>query len=99
MLPQSALKESILLLNRYCAKLPSDTFTRLTPLYNIKHVEETDSYLCTLQLPINSPLRRVVVGRMMKDRDLAARSAALEACIELRYGHPTQIFFMYAFYH
>ena len=31
-----SLNNSILILNRYCAKLPSDTFTRLTPTWTVQ---------------------------------------------------------------
>lgn len=34
--PLLSLNSSILILNRYCAKLPSDTFTRLTPTWTVQ---------------------------------------------------------------
>ena len=34
--PPLSLNSSILILNRYCAKLPSDTFTRLTPTWTVQ---------------------------------------------------------------
>jgi hypothetical protein len=46
---------------RYCAKLPSDTFTRLTPLWNVEVVNNDNgqvSYMCTVRLPINSPVKQ-----------------------------------------
>jgi len=47
---------------RYCAKLPSDTFTRLTPEWSIEMVNIDDRvmYTCSLRLPINSPLKYVI---------------------------------------
>jgi hypothetical protein len=47
---------------RYCAKLPSDTFTRLTPEWSIETVNINDRvmYTCSLRLPINSPLKYVI---------------------------------------
>jgi len=47
---------------RYCAKLPSDTFTRLTPEWRIETVNIHDivMYICFLRLPINSPLKYVI---------------------------------------
>jgi len=47
---------------RYCAKLPSDTFTRLTPEWSIETVNINDKvmYTCSLRLPINSPLKYVI---------------------------------------
>lgn len=91
---------------RYCAKLPSDCFTRLTPVWKIRsvkreHIEPTVlekwselfqtkdatgkmlldvAYVCSLQLPINSPLRQTVSGLPMPSKVIAKRSAALEAC-------------------
>lgn len=86
--------------------MPSDCFTRLTPVWQVranKHEcldpfvlekwiqllqikDETkksllsETYTCTLQLPINSPLRQTVSSLAMPSKVLARRSAALEAC-------------------
>ena len=91
---------------RYCAKLPSDCFTRLTPVWHIRVVKRdcietptlekwaqlffrsnpaengflNEAYLCSLQLPINSPLRRTILSLPMPSKVLARRSAALIAC-------------------
>jgi hypothetical protein len=35
-IPRLGLNTAILVLNRYCAKLPSDTFTRLTPIWTVQ---------------------------------------------------------------
>jgi len=46
--------------HRYCAKLPSDTFTHLTPKCRIEAVlSENDdiSYQAVIRLPINSPIK------------------------------------------
>ncbi|KAG8223500.1 hypothetical protein J437_LFUL004968 [Ladona fulva] len=67
----------------YCAKLPSDTFTRLTPLWSLRKVKGADgdlSYICALRLPINSPVKQDILGNPMRSKALARRSAALEAC-------------------
>ncbi|CAE1142787.1 DICER1 [Acanthosepion pharaonis] len=59
--------DSISIINRYCAKLPSDAFTYLTPKCS---VEQTDFknhlyYVATLKLPINSPVKKEVkVGEL-----------------------------------
>nr|AFK29469.1 Dicer1 [Locusta migratoria]BAW35364.1 Dicer1 [Locusta migratoria] len=48
----------------YCAKLPSDTFTRLSPLWSLK-TEDIDGkihYICTVRLPINSPVKHNIVA-------------------------------------
>lgn len=53
---------AVALVNKYCAKLPSDTFTRLTPLWMMdsKHVDGTIMYECSIRLPINSPLKQTI---------------------------------------
>ena len=52
---------------RYCAKLPSDTFTHLVPDWSIAEVTSRDGtevkYTCTLQLPINSPVKKPITVR------------------------------------
>ena len=41
-------------------------------------------FLCTIQLPINSPLKEVVIGPPMISRDLAIRASALRVCLKLQ---------------
>lgn len=59
------LSTAVSLINKYCAKLPSDTFTKLTPLWRIAKTtrNSTDLYTCTLRLPINSPLKHDIIVR------------------------------------
>ena len=47
---------------RYCAKLPSDAFTHLTPKCMIKEikVDGHTKYEASLSLPINSPVKDIV---------------------------------------
>lgn len=47
---------------RYCAKLPSDVFTRLAPRYNVIAVIKngTTYYQGSLTLPINSPVKEEI---------------------------------------
>ena len=47
---------------RYCAKLPSDAFTHLSPKCTIKKIGDGEDavYLSTLQLPINSPVKQPI---------------------------------------
>lgn len=79
------LSNSIALVNKYCAKLPSDTFTKLTPIWRCcrtmrgKHI----MYQYTIRLPINSPLKYDIIGLPMPNQILARRVAALQTCIEL----------------
>ncbi|GFV60263.1 endoribonuclease Dcr-1 [Trichonephila clavipes] len=75
------LSSAIALVNKYCAKLPSDTFTRLTPKWKIN--EENSLFQCILKLPINSPLKKAIIGPWMKSKKLAKMAAALQTCIEL----------------
>lgn len=79
---------AISLVNRYCAKLPSDTFTRLTPewsinLHNSSSLAKEAFYTCSLRLPINSPLKYSVTSYPMPNRAMARRMAALQLCVEL----------------
>lgn len=85
--PRVTMSTAIALVNRYCAKLPSDTFTRLTPISSMAEIETEGSeetlYSCSLRLPINSPLRRCIVGDPMPSKLLAKQAAALKTCEEL----------------
>ncbi|CAB3385914.1 Hypothetical predicted protein [Cloeon dipterum] len=66
------------LVNRYCAKLPSDTFTRLTPLWCYEEVN--GRVRCRLRLPINSPFKKEVAGSLTISKSFARRLAALDLC-------------------
>ncbi|XP_045541603.1 endoribonuclease Dicer [Papilio machaon] len=81
------LSTAIALINRYCGKLPSDTFTRLAPQWWMEEVSLPDSegnmkkaYICTLRLPLNCPVKYNIVGHPMPTRVLARRMVALQAC-------------------
>merc|ERR1719470_314543 len=80
--PPLTLSSAVLVLNRYCAKLPSDTFTRLTPSWTVEPSPD-GGYYCALFLPINSPLKGLVAGQVMPSAALARRSAAYSACVQL----------------
>ena len=63
------LSTAVALVNKYCAKLPSDTFTKLTPLWRYAKTIRNNRVMfqCTLRLPINSPLKEdIVVHRFFK---------------------------------
>lgn len=77
--PSVNLMNSIGLLNKYCAKLPSDTFTRLTPIW---HEEQDNSgrYICHVRLPINSPVKQIISSPPMPNALLARRAAAFLVC-------------------
>ncbi|XP_066967294.1 endoribonuclease Dcr-1-like [Macrobrachium rosenbergii] len=80
------MDSSIGLLNKYCAKLPSDTFTRLTAMWEVEELKETVNfgeefvYRCKIMLPINSPLKGTIEGPWQKKVSLAKMSAALKCC-------------------
>ncbi|XP_073966397.1 endoribonuclease Dcr-1 [Choristoneura fumiferana] len=82
------LGSAIALINRYCGKLPSDTFTRLAPSWRTERVRVpadgpagwADAWTCSLRLPLNCPVKYNIVGHPMPTRALARRVAALQAC-------------------
>ncbi|XP_055679119.1 endoribonuclease Dcr-1 [Lutzomyia longipalpis] len=80
--PSVNLSTAVALVNKYCAKLPSDTFTKLTPIwrYEKAYRRGIPLYKCSLRLPINSPLKCDINGYLMPSRALARRLTALIAC-------------------
>lgn len=82
---QLTMDNAISILNRYCLKLPSDTFTKLAPHYTVNSAGDGgSSYQCQLYLPINSTCRDQIVGDIVGDKSTAKRSAALNAVKRLR---------------
>ncbi|XP_050060173.1 endoribonuclease Dcr-1 [Aphis gossypii] len=79
------MASAIGLVNRYCAKLPSDTFTKLSPIWKIQSViyENKPMFVCSIRLPINSPIKHDIHGHPMPCEILAKRIAALEVCRQL----------------
>lgn len=57
------LSTAIALVNKYCAKLPSDTFTKLTPLCRCAHTNRNgvELFQYTIRLPINSPIKQDIL--------------------------------------
>ncbi|XP_059612256.1 endoribonuclease Dcr-1 [Phlebotomus argentipes] len=80
--PSVNLSTAVALVNKYCAKLPSDTFTKLTPIWRYEKAQwrARPLYKCSLRLPINSPLKCDINGCLMPSRTLARRLTALIAC-------------------
>lgn len=80
------LENSISVINKYCAKLPSDTFTKLTPIWetSFSAVDEKTQYMCRLRLPINSPVKEVVYSDYYPSELLAKRAAAFSMCTMLQ---------------
>jgi len=70
---------SIGIINKYCTKLPSDSFTKLSPEWLIRDVENS-SFCCEIRLPINSPVRQTIVGPLAPTKNIAMRLAAFTAC-------------------
>lgn len=69
---------AIQLLNRYCAKLPSDAFTKLVPAYHLKCIN--GNYRCYLRLPINSPVKLTVEGPLAPSEIVAKKLTAFHMC-------------------
>lgn len=89
--PQLTMENAISILNRYCLKLPSDTFTKLAPHYYLDSVSipsdglaGSNKFQCRLYLPINSTFREEIHGDPMPNRMLAKRSAAFKAVKTLK---------------
>ncbi|RWS16251.1 endoribonuclease Dicer-like protein [Dinothrombium tinctorium] len=80
--PRVTLNSAIALVNRYCLKLPSDSFTKLAPHCTVEPTSES-SYRCSIRLPINSPIREMIHGPEMPNKKLAKKAAALEVCKRL----------------
>ncbi|XP_031628056.1 endoribonuclease Dcr-1 [Contarinia nasturtii] len=76
------LANAVVLVNKYCAKLPSDTFTKLTPLWRCckTYRGNREYYQYTVRLPINSPVKQDIYGLPMPSKVLARRMAALICC-------------------
>ncbi|OQR80281.1 endoribonuclease Dicer-like [Tropilaelaps mercedesae] len=74
----ATMSNAIPIINRYCARLPSDTLTKLAPIFNLNQLED-GFYQCSLRLPINSPLKGVIIGDKMLSPVLAKQVAALKA--------------------
>lgn len=74
---------SVGIINKYCTKLPSDSFTKLSPewLFIVSEDEGgSTNYECKVRLPINSPVRQSIVGPSATTRSIAMRLAAFTAC-------------------
>lgn len=80
--PRCTINNAIAIINKYCMKLPSDSFTKLVPR---KVINKLDSghYVCELTLPINCPIRTQITGRAMSSKKLAKKAAAYDAVIRL----------------
>ncbi|PAA94453.1 hypothetical protein BOX15_Mlig011615g1, partial [Macrostomum lignano] len=78
--PSVTADAAIPVVNRYCARLPSDVFASLVPLWQIEKSAGGDAYRCRLCLPMNSPCRRSVIGAWCPTVQSAKCSAAL-ACV------------------
>ncbi|ODN02294.1 Endoribonuclease Dcr-1 [Orchesella cincta] len=80
------LSNAISVVNRYCARLPSDTFTRLVPLWYMESLEAGDKqkcFSCCLRLPINSPVKWTIKGVPMPTESLAKQAVALQTVVIL----------------
>jgi len=76
----------IAVINRYCSKLPSDSFTKLFPRWKLNEKLDENGlklYQCEISLPINSPIRYEIKGDFYLTKKLAKKSAAIKACQKL----------------
>ncbi|XP_046434103.1 endoribonuclease Dicer isoform X3 [Neodiprion fabricii] len=77
---------AISLVNRYCSTLGNSHFVSLTPTWKLsKLCSDTGDlkFQVSLQVPILSPLKQIILGDPMPSIKLAKRSAALNCCKEL----------------
>ncbi|XP_075975251.1 endoribonuclease Dcr-2 [Anticarsia gemmatalis] len=77
---------SISLLNRYCMTLPSDKFTKISPMWiQEQGVDEKGRFFTqvAIVLPITCPIREEIKGLCLPNLKSAKRSAALNTCIKL----------------
>lgn len=76
------LSHAIALINRYCAKLPSDVFTRLVPEVNDIQIDQGNGqilYTAELLLPINAPIKEPIrLENPVYSRSLARMAVALK---------------------
>lgn len=74
---------SIGIINKYCTKLPSDSFTKLSPDWHLNMSQGDNGsilYHYEVRLPINSPVRQSIIGPKASSRGIAMRLAAFLAC-------------------
>ena len=77
------LENAMGLLNKYCNRLPCDTFTQLSVLKKTDQLPD-GSFQTSLVLPNNSHLRGIIQGDPQDTEALSKQAAALEACLRLR---------------
>lgn len=66
---------------RYCAKLPSDIFTRLVPDYRTFPAPE-GGFLAEIDFPINSPIKKtIVLTKPAATKEFALMGVALKVFI------------------
>ncbi|KAI5634354.1 hypothetical protein NE865_12902 [Phthorimaea operculella] len=74
------------LLNRYCAVLPHDQFTTITPMWVEEKIHDPKKGLLRvvkIYMPIACPVKDIIAGEPKAHLKAAKRSAALNACITL----------------
>ncbi len=74
-------RSAIALLYRYCQKLPSDSFTKLIPNFEIEM--DSNRFRCTVRLPVNCPIKQPIIGEFRNKKAGAKKNAALKACKQL----------------
>ncbi|CAL4063247.1 unnamed protein product [Meganyctiphanes norvegica] len=75
--PKVTENSAVQLINRYCGTLPHDKFSNLFP--EIEEEKTDKGIVIGITLPrVNAPLKSTVKGNLMKNKDLAKKSAALK---------------------
>lgn len=76
---------SVNIINKYCSKLPRDSFTKLLPEWEVHTLANSNpqEFYCEIRLPINSPVRQKIIGPVSPTKNIAMRLAAFTACKEL----------------
>ncbi|CAL4104017.1 unnamed protein product, partial [Meganyctiphanes norvegica] len=83
--PKVTMNSAVALVNRYCGKLPQDKFTLLVPDVEYQKIKDAipEKVKAGIKLPINAPLKTVIYGDEMENKDLAKKSAAIALCRKL----------------
>lgn len=88
--PFVSLATAVVLVNKYCAKLPSDTFTKLTPIWRCCKTYRKNKvyYQYTVRLPINSPVKQDIYVSIFK----LCRSKIIQIIVNSQYEYIYRVF-------
>ena len=77
----ATLSSAMHMVRHYCHNLPKDNYCTMSPVFIFQN--DVAGTICTLELPINAAVRRVVSAPCAEGEDAAKRSVCLEACRQL----------------